>query len=114
MTTHHQYVLTLYMSSSWGKHVYQLVVVTLQDGTSFPPDDNHVWGWTMLRDALPFHSIHTNINSVLMVLFHQNGNTHHAFLEQSVNTKAKLKSAILCTYKTTGFTLLKFGSKCLH
>ena len=64
----------------------------------------------MLWDALPFYSIDTNINSVLMVLFHQNGNTHHAFLEQSVNTKAKLCPSITCTYKTTGFTLLKFGS----
>jgi hypothetical protein len=71
---------------------------------------NHVAGW----DALAFYSIDTNINYVLIVLFHQNGNTHHAFLEQSVNTKAKLNPAILCTYKTTGFTLHEFGSECLH
>jgi len=42
ITTHHQYVLTLYMPSSWGKYVYQLGVVTLQVGKSFPPNDNHV------------------------------------------------------------------------
>lgn len=27
-----------------GKHVYQLRLVTLQVGTSFPPNDNHVRG----------------------------------------------------------------------
>jgi hypothetical protein len=43
----------------------------------------------MLRAALPLYSIDTYINSVLTVLFNQNGNTHHVFLEQSENTKAK-------------------------
>jgi hypothetical protein len=42
MTTPHQHVLTLYMSSSWGKHIYELGVVTLQVGKSFPPNDNHI------------------------------------------------------------------------
>lgn len=45
----------------------------------------------MLWDVLPFYPIDTNTNIVLMVLFHQNGNTHHALLVQSVHKgKAEL------------------------
>jgi hypothetical protein len=39
----------------------------------------------MLWNVLPFYSIDIYKNSVLMVLFHQNSNTHQALLVQNVN-----------------------------